>query len=376
MVNIPILSNLDDLAAAIADPPPTRPFERAVGEFGRTVCDRWSAAADPGPGGYPGLVGTVCQPYLDGLGYDSPVEVPPFIGGQCAASYGLSGNVEFDIFIGSTGGTTTGTSDVSGSANLTGPISAVSFRYDTPGSSGNRRWLMDVTTSAGVVEGYRSFLNPIDTNAVSNARFTGTLYRGDGLPDNCGNPPGNFEPGDNPAPDPGPLPPGTGPQIDIRGNPVLVLPPNFSLNPNFDIGFDVGEISFGGGGGLGDEPPLPGEELPGSNGGAGGADDEFGPPPDGERWVGVCIKISARPIGSGSIPGSEPYDVYPTIVGNARLIFASNSAVGADTAVRVQGKETCLWEPVTGLRPTGIFVNLLPGFTYTRTPYSVPETVE
>lgn len=359
MVSIPILSNLDDLAAAIADPPPTRPYERAVGEFGRQVCDRWSAAADPGPGGYPGLVGTVCGPYLEGLGYSQPVEAPPpFTGGQCP--------VEYFTQYARPGAPTNWLS--TSPDRLQGPISTATVVNSGPGPSGTTAWQVTFTGANG------SSFGASNNNDGPPGIIT-RVVRVDGQADNCGDPesPG-FEPGPNPAPDPGPLPPDSGPDIDIRGNPILVLPPNFSINPNFDIGFNVDEIRFGGGGGgLSDEPPAPGEELPGPNDGAGGADDEFGPPPDGERWCGVCIKISQRPIGSGLIVGSDPYDVYPTVVGNARLLFAGSTISGVDTSVRIQGKDTCLWEPVIGLRPTGVFVNLLPGFTYTRTPYSVPD---
>lgn len=69
---IPILTQLDNLAEEVANPNPNRPFENAVGNFARGVCDR-VARGEAATGITPqtfGLVGGVCGPYWAGAGID------------------------------------------------------------------------------------------------------------------------------------------------------------------------------------------------------------------------------------------------------------------------------------------------------------------
>jgi hypothetical protein len=61
------------------------------------------------------------------------------------------------------------------------------------------------------------------------------------------------------------------------------------------------------------------------------------------------------------------------VVGNARLLFDSLTGDGYDTPVQIRSAGLCLWEPVKGLSPKGVRVNLKPGFEYAVTPYSVAE---
>jgi hypothetical protein len=194
--------------------------------------------------------------------------------------------------------------------------------------------------------------------------------------DTCGNPPNVVEPGPNPAPNPGPLPEGTGPGFSLRGVPILVLPPTLEINPSINIEIPDGEINIGGGQpSLAAEPVLPGTPIPGDPNSPNGGDTDFGEPPGGERWVGCCITITGRPVGSGTIPAAEPESIYPTTVGNVRLKFKpfGMGAFAYDTPLRKREKTTCVWEPVRGLNPTGVRVNVISGYSYVVTPHSVPE---
>lgn len=353
---IDVLTDFDDLAEAIANPNPDRPFENAVGGFGRAVCDRYSAV----PSSF--LVDAIspwddlCGPYWDGQGYSPPAGVPPFQGGQCPGiNYGVTITRANGNIVGNT-------------LFARGPITELSvaqigaFQYRV--------------TLAGFTSGGAPTSSSTTVNVLSGEGApTAVLRRVDGQPDSCGNPPdGPLQPGPNPAPDPGPLPPGTGPAIDIRGNPVLVLPPNLFVSPTVNVAVDVGEISFGNGGAGGGAPggPVGGAVQPGVGSGAGGGDNPFGEPPDGERWVGCKVTLTEKAKGLGVIPSSIPNEVYAEVVGNARLKFSSGTVSGLDSPVQLRSEVVCLWEPVRGMQPTGAFVNLKPGFSYTVQPYSVP----
>ncbi|MDA3835965.1 MAG: hypothetical protein PF495_21560 [Spirochaetales bacterium] len=197
-----------------------------------------------------------------------------------------------------------------------------------------------------------------------------------GHTDVCGNPPVDIRPGPTPAPDNGPLPPGTGPVINVRGVPILVLPPVLTLSPTLEIELPDGEINLGGGGNpMAPEPVLPGDDIPGDDLPGGNGDTDFGDPPEGERWVGCCVSITQRPLGSGTIPAAEPESIYPTTIGNIRMKFKpfGRTRLSYDTPLRKREQTTCVWEPVRGLNPTGARVNTVPGYSYVVTPYSVPE---
>lgn len=354
---VPFLTDFDDLAEAMAVPNPNRPIQEAIAGFGRTVCDSLSA----NPGAYalnPSRLGlqAACGPYWDSQGYDGPVDSPPpFEGGQCASvQYGVNifrnppgpGNVGSNLF-----------------AN--GPITELSATF-----IGNFQYLCRITGSNG------SFTQTVNVLAGEGAPSL-SLYRTDSQPDNCGDPPaGPPIPGPNPAPDPGPLPPGTGPTIDIRGNPILVLPPTLVVAPDISVDLPPVEVNIGGKAAAGGnaEPPIAGPEETGAGSGDGGGDNDFGEPPEGERWVGCCVKILTAPVGQGIIVSSYPNNIYPNAIGNVRLKFqAGVSSPTYDTPIRNYQETSCVWEPTRGLNPVGCFVNLLPGFTYSVTPYSVPN---
>lgn len=368
---IPFVSEFDDLAEAIADPNPNRPIQNATGQFGQKVCD----AISNNPGLYAPTIlqwplKAVCQPYWDDQGYDAPVVDVPFTGGQCA---GVAYTVTWSI---------TETLCSSGPVNrpqpnrtVIGPIARAKTEIN-PGSNPTVEFRFGTAGSTLPIQGSGSYIDPCFAD-VTSALDWGTFVavRQDGLPDTCGDPPGDVVPGPNPAPDPGPLPPDTGPSFDIRGNPIFVLPPTLEVSPDFNIDVPIGEINLGSGTGNGPAaPPAPGEESPGEGTGEGGGDNDFPEPPDGERWVGCCVTITATPPGAGAIPQAEPQSIYPTTIGNVRLRFRGFSGGSEyDTPVVNRQKTTCVWEPVRGLEPVGVRVNLLPGYSYSYRPYSVPQ---
>lgn len=375
-MGVPFVKEFDDLAENIANPNPNRPISNAVGQFGRQVCDRISARPDVfAPTILQSPLKAVCQPYWDGQGYDGPVTEPPFTGGQCAGvRYTVTGT-----FLNNTTGASCGLTQNWTAGNPFGPINGVvadgSFwNLSTAGGPiAINRTSADGGGRLGVGNPPCAGSPGSNVQRASEVKITSVVPVSGGA-NNCGDPPPETRPGDNPAPDPGPLPPGTGPQFDIRGNPFFVLPPTLEISPGFNFEFPIGEINLGSGTGNGaPSPPLPGEDSPGAGSGVGGGEDEFGEPPDGERWVGCCVTITNRPVGSGTIPQAEPESIYPRIIGNVRLKFRGESGGSEyDTPLENRQKTTCVWEPVRGLEPVGVRVNLLPGYEYSYRPYSVP----
>lgn len=377
-MGLPFVSLFDDLAESIAVPPVNRPLARGVGNFGRRVCDGISnnpAVYAPTVLQRPLLA--VCQPYWDQEGYSAPIIAPPFAGGQCALAYSPRGTFERNctepngelkewVTIGQAVGPVLGVvlDDNSYVVQFSG---GVKLPIREPGQSFS-------LISAG--PGTSTACSQLGAKATA-AKNVKLLFAGPvGHDDTCGNPPDNVTPGPNPAPAPEPIPPGTGPAINIRGIPVLVLPPTLRVSPTLDIELPDAEINLGGGGKpTAPEPVLPGDDIPGDNEPGGDGDTDFGEPPDGERWVGACVTITNRPVGSGTIPQAEPQSIYPTTIGNVRLKFKpfGPGPTEYDTPLLERQKTTCVWEPVRGLNSTGVRVNVIPGYSYVVTPYSVPK---
>jgi hypothetical protein len=90
--------------------------------------------------------------------------------------------------------------------------------------------------------------------------------------------------------------------------------------------------------------------------------------------VGCCIRLTSLPAGTGTIPGSSLAPILTEVVGNVSLLFETVTGQGYDTPVQIRTGGVCLWEPVKGVSPTGIRINLKPGIQYKYTPYSVKDT--
>jgi len=208
----------DGGASTIKDGNPTSIPGKIGQATARSACRRYGA----NPGSFPAnrqvRIEAACRPYLDGLNPgDGPTIGVPFEGGQCAQLYRMNGAVNYEVFIGNTGGTSNPSQTVVTEYSLTGPIGGISFTYDTPGPFGNRRWIMTVGTALGPVI-VRSVLNPITTNRVSKAAWAGAFEIVPGQSDDCGNPP--------------PVVTQPRPRVDPTG-------PSFRFNPSGDIDVDL-----------------------------------------------------------------------------------------------------------------------------------------
>lgn len=353
------INAFDDLASTIANPPPDRPVQQAIGNAGRLYCNFIGAL----PGNASGLLGLglplqalLCKPYWDEAGYDAPEENPPFTGGQCQ---GTNYNVPVEIF-----NTVTQQWGVQTNlGNCFGPISAITVVSTGQFTS---RLTVFCRTSGGAPN-ERIYNASVSSDRLRAGAIT---VSGGGNPNLCGDPPGVLEPGTNPPPTPT-FPPGQEPGTEPDGQPFFFVPP--IPNP---IGGDPIEAPPQT---PPDEPEEPEEPEPteppkegpteeGENG-----DNMFGDPPEGERWVGCCVELTAIPAGAGTVPNTNPETVLTETVGNARLIFDATQGRSYDTPIQIRAKTFCLWEPVKGFNPTGVRVNLKPNFEFTYTPYSVPE---
>lgn len=369
-----VVSAFDDLASTIASPPATRPIAGAIGRAGQAYCNAIGSA----PGLYgdilrnvPGVPSLLCKPYWDSRGYSAPVATNPFKGGQCAGQiYELEGTAELtNVLCANANNTSTSTSNLSDfwAPQLEGPVTDISWVASGGTCQGLPRGLvLSVTDLGGARTRTQQWLSNQNTFGRRVDRFAPVLVPIGGT-DNCGDPASGFEPGANPPPITT-FPPGQEPGIDPDGQPFFFVPPIPNPVPPLEP-IDVPEDSPGGGGTGGPtEPPVAGDEQEGSDG-----DEEFPPPEEGRRWVGCCIRLTSIPVGTGTVPGTSPQTILTQVVGNARLLFDSVSGDGYDTPVQIRSSGLCLWEPVKGLSPKGIRVNLKPGFEYSYTPYSVAE---
>lgn len=144
--------------------------------------------AQPVPSGidYPGQTNPAA---LEAGPTTSPGVPASYTGGQMdGVLYRAIGKVTWDVFVGATGETIASEQDVATESILEGPISSGQAVYSNPGPNGPRDFVIAFTTGSGVATAF-FISNPIAENSVSNAKFSGTMERGDGLPDTGGDPP-------------------------------------------------------------------------------------------------------------------------------------------------------------------------------------------
>lgn len=349
----------------------------------------WAQALGNGP---TGTLGRICQPWYDAQGKDGPtINTPAFTGGQCAVQYVYrltSATVQRQGCPSPTfSQTVTGLPvDV---GPVTGPITNVEGRATDENiffcaSRGvnhfttARLFLEGASGSASVV------LGPGDSQAdVIGVTFTGSLVRVDGLPDNCGNPPETLEPGADPPTDPGPTdgPEPTDDPNNPFGPPLLPIPPYDDplggptpIEGPDGISNPIGpddlpgstEAQPGGPENIGD--PIAVEPAPGEQ----GEQTDFGTPPAGQVWVGALLRFEF-PEELGSIPGTFPTNtVIPRTIGNASLVFGG----GRGTAFPIRSASFDVFRPSPALEVQGVYVNVLPGITYTVSPVSIAKCPE
>jgi len=244
-----------------------------VGTIGQAVARSYCRQYGANPGaakfGNAARIENACRPYLNDLNPGDGAEIGiPFEGGQCALNYRAFGNVRYDLFTGSVGNTVSPVRDVTTEFRLGGPIGPVSFTYNTPGTNGNRQWIMNIQTSTGS-QVVGSFLTPLNTDSVSNARFEGTFQLSGSQPDNCGNPPPEVT---QPRPRVDP----TGPSFRFNPSGEIDIDLDVDILPDGTINVDIGTGPInvdlfppdgdGGGGGDGDGGGGSDEDPPGDVG--------------------------------------------------------------------------------------------------------------
>lgn len=370
----------DDLADAIANPNPARPLRNAIGASGRTFCNLLGATPQAakdllGPGTT--AAGLLCKPYWDKNAFSPPVPEAPFTGGQCTGNYTVTYSATAEVRSCSTGVVSNTRTRPSGIVGTTfvGPITAVYLEGNTTTDCGFGSYNLIIKSNGGSTSSAFNVFSPT-TTGTSQLVVTGfnvSVARVGGG-DTCGDPPEELRPGAKPPPTPPAYPSGEEPGTDPDGQPFFFVPPIPSPVP-FEPPTDVPAIEppADPGGGTGGGPSEPPTGTDGGEGSPNGEDDPFDEPPENERWVGACITLTEIPLGTGAIPSSLPERIFAETVGNIRLIFDSLSGSGYDTPIKINAKEVCVWEPVRGLEPTGIRVNLKPGFSYTFKKFSVPK---
>lgn len=75
----------------------------------------------------------------------------------------------------------------------------------------------------------------------------------------------------------------------------------------------------------------------------------------------------------GVIPTNTTDKVYPTVVGNARLIYNAFGFEVVGTPVQIRSDRVTLWEEVRGANPVALRVNLQTGFGYSYFGIAQPE---
>ena len=264
----------DELADTIANPPTDRPLQGAIGQAGRRYCDFVGARPTEAFGLSAPISATtalLCKPYWDGEGYDPPEPGDlPFSGGQCVGVSYVVNIVDMTV-----DGPFGPPRNVSGTGPVIGPIRVVT----------------DNTAAAGV----EFASGPVFTLSGAAARIREPnilgIARQDGLPDNCGDPDADFEPGENPPPTPT-FPPGQEPGFDPDGQPFFFVPPIDS--PIGGDPIDVPEQPDPDPGSPGDDTPTdPGEAGDSEDTDAGG--EASGCAPEGSELTGVFVEIIEFP---------------------------------------------------------------------------------
>lgn len=264
----------------IAGPEPSNPFSRFQWRTGRAACDRWARTGRAGL--LPGrdlYYRNLCEPYLgEGLPGD-PFEEGPFQGGQCPVDYqtNLVGLVVRNIF----GGSDVINEFPTGIGGR-GPITVATSVIRPEGGA--------LVTTTGATGTFTIVVFP--SNTVLDAG-TPRLVRIDNQPDNCGDPEGDFNPGEpNPTPDPNPGPIGapTGypfPNLDISIN------PDGTINVEFGDGSPDATIDPG----TGIDAPPPAGDIgePGPTADTGASGDADGEAPEGKVLTALKLNILSSP---------------------------------------------------------------------------------
>lgn len=319
------------------------------------------------------VIQRVCEPYLNSLNYQfAELAQSQGFGGQCA---GVTYDYGYTFRVRNSSCVLGEPSETFVSNNpLVGPIDV---RNDTSYSQGaGAKWAYCVDANgkqAGFVNLDILANSPTCGNQKRNEFVSCRFVARTGQVTNCGNtapevpetprtPPVRTPPsGDpqDPPPEPYededgdviiPIPPYTGPGGPIELPPFVIPTSGYSGEPPS--------------GPIGEGTPQAGQNTEGE-----GNIDAFPPPESGTYWIGAYVELSADSLQTGLITSSIPNDIYPRIVGNARLASETESGFSLfETPVDLRQKQSTLITADESLIVLGVFVNVLPGIEYTVTP--------
>lgn len=348
----------ESVSGFLAGPAPTNTIRAWQHRSGRAVCDRWARGSRPQI--LPGrdmYYRNLCSDYLGG-GLPQAVAgtAPPFVGGQCegveykptisARRWSFDGLTDLGVI----------TQEVSGAA--LGPF--VRARLGSVNGQGRSQNLLIVrpngTTQSVELFSWAAFANPV---ALVSARRT------DGLPDDCGDFPGQYaEPTPNPTPDPNPGPvqgpvnfpfPFVDIDVDADGNVTVDFRDG---TPPETIAPDEDEAGEQGQSGDPTDPGSPGEAEATGDGG-----EAEGEAPEGEEIVGLKVDVVSAPPGANTV-GRTTATVYRG-VGYVRLGYEGR--LGVDVSGGVVFPVQFFHAPQRGLTHWSVSANL--GFNLSVTPY-------
>lgn len=279
----------------------------------RLACRQF--AADPGrvPVDRQLAYDKACRPYLEDIGqYDSPGVVKPFDGGQCPGVLYLVTYESQTANGQQTACNQPVTTQIGQVDELIGPIQGITNTPGAIGPGGNTPVIFGNLIHAGGARGLGSVLSTGCSTA--GYRMVSVVPRTGQPPDNCGNPPPEFDQGDD-QPDPtNPEPFNPGPDIDID------IGVEINIDGSIDIDLGGGPITidpFGdddseGGGGPPETPGGSGDEGASGETGAGGEEEGED---EGRILVGVRVEILGFPSGANTrIRGGEQLFISPYVV--------------------------------------------------------------
>ena len=372
-----------DRADFIRDGAPTSTAGRIDQQVARATCRRWARGEVGGTPIRDNNLRSVCTPYLNDIGEspDSVITDLPLTGGQCEG-------VNYSFTIGGFYTSSEGNVSVTRAADCSQPSldngpGPISLEQNVPGQFN--------TIRARIRFGDNRIREVLTTTAGTTQHFlTAEAVRCDGQPDDCGDPPIDYD-------GPGGRCPGCVAPVDpvvITDDPdyddieVDVTFPDddticvtingdttcFEIPSLVDDGEAAGEAQPGNTGG---EPRSgdglsSGQTQSGSDGGAmpesGGEDVDFGEPPEGKEWVGVLVNVEPNVNRFGAIAGTGPENVvFPRTVGNVSLTYSDVRG----SAEPIRSEFTLQFRGHPSQTLTGAKINLLPGSQYSITPLAV-----
>lgn len=351
------LNEWDSAQAELTDPTADGP--RAV--INRAICDVYGSD-DDAVRSIAGVVGGVagslalpsfCRPYWEDNGDVGPSEFSPVSGGQCDG-------VAYDVFVTRVppGQSAEQTSEAYANSDLIGPCSVENIRADGPAGGDPQAsiWKFDVVTAGD------SFPGQIAARTSPTFEFV----REDGMPDECGNPPGDVRPDpdySNPRPSNSPT------TVNVGGNDVDVVISDARVDVNGELyvevtgpGFTVNVPVEGPGeivppseptepvpDGSPVEPESPSGEVDDD---LSGEDEEDGIETIGYRWL-----FPAVPDARGAIPLTTPKRFYP-VLGSLQLRYQNADGLTFyGDVVRMQSEQGSLIRPDLRLTVTGVSYN-------------------